>query len=152
MFDVRFNNNGFVSSTNNVSGSHTINLQGADFPVVLSVSNSDANYTVVDALTGEVFGEVKQGTNSKVTINNSKSTSLKLVGNGISKVSLGSAFPNPVQRKAMFSISLPNEEYVKIKLNNSIGNEVNTLFEGKVEGTKSVEFSVDGIGSLPLFV
>ncbi|MFZ1573151.1 MAG: T9SS type A sorting domain-containing protein [Chlorobiota bacterium] len=147
MFDVRFNNNGFVSSTNNVSGSHTINLQGADFPVVLSVSNSDANYTVVDALTGEVFGEVKQGTNSKVTINNSKSTSLKLVGNGISKVSLGSAFPNPVQRKAMFSISLPNEEYVKIKLNNSIGNEVNTLFEGKVEGTKSVEFSVEGLPS-----
>lgn len=82
-----------------------------------------------------------------MTINNSKSTSLKLVGNGISKVSLGSAFPNPVQRKAMFSISLPNEEYVKIKLNNSIGNEVNTLFEGKVEGTKSVEFSVEGLPS-----
>lgn len=60
MFDVRFNNNGFVSSTNNVSGSHTINLQGADFPVVLSVSNSDANYTVVDALTGEVFGKLNK--------------------------------------------------------------------------------------------
>lgn len=146
-FDVRFGNGAFVSSNDNVSGNHLLNINGAKFPIAINVTNADANYDVVDAASGEVYGSIEQGKNSKVVVSNPFAASLKLVSKGVSAISVSNALPNPAQGNVSFNISMPTEEFVKVKLMNSIGSDVKTLFEGNVNGTKMVEFSVEGLPS-----
>jgi hypothetical protein len=145
MFDVRFQNNGFVSASQDVAAEHIVHIQGAQYPVVLSVDNADADYVVTDAATGQVLGTFKQGHAGAVRITNSLTKSVKITGVASSEMSLSDAFPNPTSGTAMFSFSVPTEQKVTIGLFNTIGTEVRSLFNGTVTGKQTFEVSTEGL-------
>src|SRR5690606_31485107 len=94
MFDVRFGNNGFVSASADVAADRVVNLNGVTYPVVLSVTNPDADYVVTDAATGQVLGSFRRGEMSTVTVFNAATKSVKITGVASNAMSLGAAFPN----------------------------------------------------------
>jgi hypothetical protein len=145
LFDVRFDNNGFVSASKGLNGERIVKIQGADYPVVLSVARPDADYTVTDAATGEVLGTFKQGEYSNVTISNPSVKAVKLVGAESSEMNLGSAYPNPAFSKINFNFAVPAEQKVTVALYNPVGAEVARLFDGRANGTQTVEFSTEGL-------
>jgi hypothetical protein len=145
MFDVRFNNNAFVSASSDVAAEHVVHFQGVTYPVVLSVANADADYVVSDAVTGQVFGTFRKGEPGAVRITNSLTKSVKITGVAVAEMSLGNAFPNPTSTKASFDFSVPTEQNVTITLHNALGNEVRQLFNGNASGKQTVEFSTEGL-------
>lgn len=145
MFDIRFDNNGFVSASPEVAAERVVSLQGVEYPVVLSVENADANYVVADAITGQVIGSFEQGKAGAVTISNPMTKSVKLIGVASAEMSLGSAFPNPAAAKFNFDFNVPTEQNVRIVLYNQLGAEVASLFNGPANGKLSVEFATDGL-------
>ena len=147
MFDVRFDNGAFVSASKDLSSERIVKIQGVEYPVVLSVANPDANYIVTDAVTGEVLGNFTQGTYSNVVVTNPATTALKLIGVASTDMNLGEAYPNPAVSKINFNFTVPAEQKVTVSLYNPLGSEVARLFEGRVSGTQSVEFSTEGLAA-----
>ncbi len=147
LFDVRFNNNGFVSAAGEVDGSHTVNFQGVDYPVVLSVTNPDASYIVTDAATGKVLGTFEQGKAGSIRITDPMVKSVKLGGVAVSSMNLGAAFPNPTTDAVNFEFNVPTEQQVSIVLLNSLGDEVAVLFNETAKGANRIEFETVGIPS-----
>lgn len=145
MFDVRFDNNGFVSASKDVAAERVVKLQGVTYPVVLSVARPDADYVVTDAVTGQALGTLKQGQYSNVTITDPAVTALKLVGVASSEMNLGEAYPNPAVSKFNFNFTVPTEQKVTIALYSPLGAEVARLFDGRVNGAQSIEFSTEGL-------
>ncbi len=145
MFDVRFDNNGFVSASTDIAAERVVNLTGVQYPVVLTVGNADADYIVTDAVTGDVLGSFQRGEMSTVTIFNAATKSVKITGVASSEMSLGAAFPNPAASRVNFDFNVPGEQSVTITLHSTLGNEVATLFKGAAKGKQTVDFSVDGI-------
>lgn len=146
MFDVRFDNNGFVSATKD-AGTHTVNFQGVDYPVVLSVANPDADYIVTDAVTGEVVGRFEQGQTGSIRITNPATKSVKLSEVASTSMHLGSAYPNPTADAVSFEFNVPTEQHVSIVLVNSLGNEVATIFNDVAKGNTRIEFETAGLAS-----
>ncbi|HVZ38550.1 MAG TPA: T9SS type A sorting domain-containing protein [Candidatus Kapabacteria bacterium] len=145
MFDVRFDNNGFVSASKDVKAARVVNMQGVQYPVVLSVQNPDADYVVSDAVTGQVLGTFHAGQFNTVTISNSLTKSVRIEGVESAEMSLGSAFPNPASTKFSFDINVPNEQNVSVALYSPLGVEVARLFNGVAKGKQTVEFSTNGL-------
>lgn len=145
LFDVRFDNNGFVSASADISADRVVNLSGVEYPVVLSVANPDADYIVTDAVTGEVLGTFQRGEMNSVTIFNPATKSVKLTGVASSEMNLGAAFPNPASSSISFDFNVPGEQSVTITLHSTLGAEVATLFKGAANGKQTVDFSVDGL-------
>jgi|GEM_PF-1824865 len=145
MFDVRFGNNGFVSASADVAADRVVNLNGVTYPVVLSVTNPDADYVVTDAATGQVLGSFRRGEMSTVTVFNAATKSVKITGVASNAMSLGAAFPNPTSSNFSFDINVPGEQNVTVTLFNSFGAEVATLFKGAAKGKQTVEFSAEGL-------
>jgi hypothetical protein len=145
LFDVRFDNNGFVSASKDVASERVVNLQGVDYPVVLSVNSADADYIVTDAETGKVLGTFKQGQMGNVTIDNPITKSVKITGVASTEMNLGSAYPNPASSSIHFDFNVPSEQDVRITLHSTLGVEVARLFNGRVSGKQSVDFSTESI-------
>jgi hypothetical protein len=145
MFDVRFKNNGFVSASQDAAAEHVVRIQGAQYPLVLSVDHADGDYVVSDAVTGEVFGSFKQGQAGAVRISNPMTKSVKFTSVLSSEMLLGEAFPNPTSTKASFSFNVPSEQNVTITLYNALGNEVGQLFNGRASGRQSVEIATENL-------
>lgn len=145
LFDVRFNNNGFVSSSTENEAEHIVDLQGVSYPVVLSVANVDATYILTDAETGAYLGEFRAGSASAVTISNPMVKSVRLTRVASSSVNLTEAFPNPTNDKLNFSFAVPGEREVSVALYNSLGEKVADLYEGTVSDGRAVEFSTRGL-------
>lgn len=142
MFDVRFDNNGFVSTARELNGSHTVRFQGVQYPVVLSVANADADYIVSDAVTGKVLGSFAAGKGGAVRVTDPMVKSVKLTTVASSAVMLGSAYPNPTSGNVTFDIVTPADQVVSVALFNSLGTQVASLFNGHVAGRVPVSFSV----------
>ncbi|MGE3800939.1 MAG: T9SS type A sorting domain-containing protein [Candidatus Kapaibacterium sp.] len=147
LFDVRFNNNGFVSATSERNGEHVVELTGVTYPVVLSVENVDAAYVVTDAETGAYIGEFAAGEAGTVRITNSLTKSVKLTRVPSSTVNLSEAYPNPASDRMSFDIAVPTERHVTVGLYNSLGEKVADLFDGTVAGQESVDFSGKGLST-----
>lgn len=147
MFDVRFDNNGFVSASQEVTAGRVVSLQGVEYPVVLNVENADADYVVTDAETGVVIGTFTRGEESSVTITNELTKSVRITGVASTEMSLGSAFPNPAVSKFSFDINVPTEQRVSITLYSSIGTEIARLFDGQAKGKQTVEFSTESLAA-----
>jgi len=147
MFDVRFDNNGFVSATREVASERTLRIQGADFPVILSVNRADADYQVIDAQTGRLLGTLHRGEPGSVTITDPKVVLVKLVGVAATQTMLGEAYPNPAAGTLNFAFNVIGEQAVAVKLYTQLGNEVASLFEGRSEGQQGVTFSTEGLPS-----
>jgi len=145
MFDVRFDNNSFVSASREVAAERTVSIQGVEYPVVLAVDRSDANYTLTDANTGRVLGTFTQGQAGSVTVTDPSVTMVKLVGRASAEMNLGEAMPNPVGSVLHFTLNAPADEPVKVTLHSAIGAQVATLFNGTVKGQEAVSFDTDGL-------
>jgi hypothetical protein len=147
LFDVRFDNNAFVSASHEVATGRVVDLQGVQYPVVLTVNGADADYVVSDAVTGQTLGSFKQGQMGTVTISNPLTKSVKIIGVASSEMSLGSAFPNPAVAKFNFDFNVPTAQNVRITLYNQLGAEVGNLFDGQANGKQTVEFATEGLAA-----
>lgn len=147
MFDARFDNNGFVSASVDVAADRTLRIQGVEYPIVLSVDRTDADYSVTDAQTGRVLGTFRRGERGSVTISDPKVVLVKLTGVASTQMMLGEAYPNPAAGTLNFAFNVPNEQNVTVKLYSQLGNQVASLFEGRVSGQQDVTFATDGLPS-----
>ena len=145
LFDVRFQNDGFVSSSSEQNAEHIVDLQGVTYPVVLSVATVDATYILTDAETGAYVGEFVAGGATSVTINNPMTKSVKLTRVPSSAVNLTEAYPNPTSDRLNFEFEVPGEREVTVALYNSLGERIANLFEGTVNGREEIEFSTKGL-------
>jgi hypothetical protein len=126
LFDVRFNSNRIIASEN----TNIIKLQGVDYPVSIAMNNADANYTFIDAYSGQLLGSINKGESKNIEIKSTISNSIKIlksenVAGGLSVTN----YPNPVVSTSTVKYSVPNDGQVNIKLYDAIGNSV-TLFDG----------------------
>ncbi|MFP4544629.1 MAG: T9SS type A sorting domain-containing protein [Candidatus Kapaibacterium sp.] len=127
IFDIRFKNGAYVSSDN---GS-IIQLQGVDYPVNIKFDYADANYTLTDALTGDVLGIINKGKSGSVIINNTSANAIKVEQGGID---FGfSTYPNPAVDNLNINYSVPSQRNVVIKLYDAMGNEILTALNKNVE-------------------
>lgn len=147
LFDVRFNNNGFVSSSIDAAAEHVVNLSGVRYPVVLSVEKLDADYVVSDAQTGAYIGELKAGQAGSIRVLNPLTKSVKLTRVATSTIDLSTAYPNPVVDKLSFDFAVPGESYVTIGLYNALGEKVADLYNGSASDRQTVEFSTKDLSA-----
>ncbi|MFC2131507.1 T9SS type A sorting domain-containing protein [Bacteroidota bacterium] len=144
LFDARFYTNTMLESTN----STVIKLQGVDYPVSIAVNDADANYTFIDAYTGEVLGKILKGDSRNIEIKSTASNSIKILKSDVVEGGLSiNNYPNPVAVTSTVNYSVPNDGFVSLKLYDAIGNAV-TLFEGvKTAGEYSVTLDASMLAS-----
>jgi len=64
------------------------------------------------------------------------------------RFSLGQNYPNPFNPSTTISFSIPNSEFVSLKVYDVLGKEVTTLVNGhKTAGIYSVQFTTDNLSS-----
>jgi hypothetical protein len=136
MFDVRFTNNSNVTA-----GDAAIRIQGANYPVNVAVENSNVEYTVVNAATGEILGTAGKG--SSVEISDKKIRTIKLLANSSEVIASDVAVsPNPAATVAQISYTMPEAGVATVKVFNALGQEVETLVNGFVaKGTQVLSFN-----------
>jgi hypothetical protein len=124
MFDMRFVDNTYLDNSN----SNMISLQGVEYPLSISIENPEYNYTFIDPLTGNVFGEINKGSNSNVVINGTSANSIKIIKTEVGVEEYGlSNYPNPVQSLSTIKFNLPQAGNVRLALYDAMGNEVKEL-------------------------
>ncbi|MES2764879.1 MAG: T9SS type A sorting domain-containing protein [Bacteroidota bacterium] len=142
LFDVRFTNNSSVAT-----GNAAIRIQGAEYPVNVAVENTNAQYTVVNAATGEIIGNIGKG--ESVQIADKKVGTIKLLqaSNGAANFDV-KVSPNPVSNVATITYSMPNAGVATVKVFNALGQEVQTLVSGAVAGaTQELTFNASTLPS-----
>lgn len=123
MFDVRFAGNRYLTNENE----SVVRVQGVKYPLTVSLNNPTANYTVIDAVTGEVFGTISKNNNS-VTIKGTSFDAFKLVKSEVlAGETVLAVSPNPVANVSTVNFAAMNNENVNIVLFDALGNEVATL-------------------------
>lgn len=147
LFDVRFTSGRYIDD----ASQPVVEIRGAQYPVVLTMDNADANYTVIDALSGAVLGTIEKGNNSSVEINNPKTFAVKFLKSGDvtgGAYNLEQNLPNPFNTATEIGFTLPQQEQVTIKLYNMMGQEVATIFNGlRAAGFNSVNFDASELSS-----
>ncbi|MFM7774859.1 MAG: T9SS type A sorting domain-containing protein, partial [Candidatus Kapaibacterium sp.] len=144
LFDVRFSNNGYVTSSENP----IVRFSGVEYPVTINVSNSSNGYTVVDAQTGMIIGEITKG-NGSVVVSDERVTSLRLLSNKSNTSEYAfDAVPNPASTKSTISFSVPETQVVTIALFNAMGQQIRTLVNGVVtKGDSSVDLDASELAT-----
>lgn len=143
MFDVRFDNNGFVSAAAESGADRVVRINGATYPVVLSVDKADADYIVTDAQTGAILGTLTHGQSGAIRITNPLTKSVKLSALATSETTLGAAHPNPAATSTSIDFAVAGEQHVEVALFNAIGTKVATLFNGSAAGVQSVNVKTE---------
>ena len=130
LFDVRFAGDNYVTNKQE----SVVLLQGVTYPVLISIENPKADYSIVDVQTGEVYGTVKAGKTGDVVINNCKANAFKLVAveseNGGTFVNVGQ---NPVVSATNLSFGITENSNVRISVYDNLGTEVAVLVDGNYE-------------------
>jgi hypothetical protein len=137
VFDVRFGSNQYVDDVVNPM----IRLQGATFPVELTVNNPLRSYTVTNAITGELIGTINSNTNNTVVINDRSASAIRL--NAVEEAIAGvSVMPNPVALNGSLEYTITEAGNVSVTLYNAVGEEIEMLVnETKLAGTYSVDLN-----------
>lgn len=126
LFDVRFTNNAILTSEE-----AAIRLQGVNYPVNVTVENSNVRYTVVNAATGEVLGTAGMG--ASVQISDKKVRTIKLLSNEVNATgSELSVTPNPIAAQGKITYTVPEAGNVTVKVYDMLGREIETLVNGFV--------------------
>jgi len=142
LYDIRFSDNKYLTNNN----SAVIKLQGVTYPIALNLSNSDADYTFTDAVTGKVLGTINAGKSGVIVINELPFNAIKVNKTEVSNpldATFG-IYPNPTKDFSTISFSLTENSFVTVELFDAIGNKVNTVVEGNfVAGnfTQSVDLT-----------
>lgn len=137
LFDVRFGSNQYVDDATNPM----VRLQGATFPVELTVNDANRSYTVSNAVTGEVLGTVNAGSKSSIVINDRSATAIRFtaVDEAVAGVNV---MPNPVASNGTLEYTVTEAGNVSVVLYNAVGEEISTLVnETKLAGTYSVDLN-----------
>lgn len=145
LFDVRFYTNTKLTNDDWT----VINLQGVDYPLSLFINNADANYSFVDAFTGEVIGEIKKGESKNVEIKATANNSIKVLKSDIVTGISVANNPNPVATVSTVKYSVPTDGFITLNLYDALGNVI-VLDEGyRVAGdyTATLDASVLTSGS-----
>lgn len=131
MFDVRFNYDNYATNYDDES---IVSLQGVTYPVSVTFENPRANYSVIDPLTGYVYGTVKAGNNENIIINESRTNSFKLVAEIVNETFFVTVAQNPVtSNNAEINFGISQEADITLAIYNSMGNEVINLEYGNIE-------------------
>lgn len=122
LYDARFADNLYLSNSNN----NVVKLQGVTYPVLFTMENADAQYTLSDAITGKVIGTISKA-NSSVVINNLAKNAVKIEKvQNISELGV-SVYPNPVSATSTVDFAVAENGNVTLKLYNEMGAEIMTL-------------------------
>jgi hypothetical protein len=142
LFDVRFTNNSNVAV-----GDAAIRLQGMQYPVNVSIANTNEVFTVANAVTGEILGTAGKG--QSVEIKDSKVKTIKILSNTIEASNFDvTVSPNPVANVANITYTVPAATHVSVKVFNALGQEVQTLVNGFVaKGTTPMTFDANTLPS-----
>ncbi len=134
LFDVRFVNDKYLSN----ESSNIIKLQGVEYPVRVTIANADADYTLRDAISGSVLGTISRGTNGSVEITKTMKNAITVEKSNVLNDYELAVYPNPISIVSNVNVYIPEASNISLKLYNTLGNEVMTLFEGNVDmGLKS---------------
>jgi hypothetical protein len=146
LFDVRFERNNYVA---NYDQEDIVNMQGVTYPVSINFNNPRADYSIVDPISGAIYGKVKAGTNENIIINYSKSNSFKLVTEASDETFFINVNNNPVNSNvAEITFAIDNDATVAISVVNSIGVEVASLDVMSLR--KGVHYQTIDITNLPI--
>lgn len=147
MFDVRFMSGRYIDN----ASQPVVEIRGAEYPVVLTMNNADANYTVIDAISGVVLGTIEKGNGGSVEVSNPKISAVKFLKSGDvtgGAYNLEQNLPNPFNTATEIGFTLPQQEQVTIKLYNMMGQEVATIFNGmRAAGYNTVNFDASELTS-----
>ena len=139
LFDVRFTSQTSVEDEANP----TIQIQGVTFPVTVTINNPSQNYTVVNPISGAVLGTAIAGRTNSVTITDSRTPYIRLMGQEANVETLNVvASPNPVSANGVVNVTVPSNGHVTVALYDAVGTLVSTLVdEVKTTGVYGVDFN-----------
>ena len=122
-FDARFQNGCNVDNSKYA----VLTLQDAVYPLNLNISNSNAEYVILDAINGEILGTIDNG-KSNVIINGTKGDAIIIAqAEQLDKDFFFNVYPNPVENTSTLNYYVPENSQVSIKLYDVVGNLVSTI-------------------------
>ena len=143
LFDIRFANNGRMDNSNK----SVVKMQGITYPVAFEMNNADANYTFVDAVSGQVLGTINKGTTKTIEINKTLGDQIAVEKEVVNDFSINN-YPNPVESISTVSFTVPEKQLVSVKLFDIFGNEVNSLLNEVVDaGSHDLRLNVANLAS-----
>lgn len=145
LFDVRFNNNSYVED----AISPLVRLQGATFPVTISVSNTERAYTVVNPISGEVLGSIIPGRANHIVVTDPRTESVRLLGEDVvAGHSTVSVVPNPATNLSVVTYGVQNTGEVVVELFDMVGQRVDVLArENKAAGVYDVQLNAAALAA-----
>ncbi len=142
-FDVRFYNNKYVADLN--SDLINVLIQSPDDEVVVEAKN--ASFKILHDITSEKEIFLNQGEKIKLKLDKSGSIAVKPLTE-IKSYSLSQNYPNPFNSQTQIRITLPENQFVELKLYNVMGEEIKTLIsEFKNKGIYSVKLNLNDLAS-----
>lgn len=143
MFDIRFANGKIAEDLKN--NSQIIEMNGITYPLVLSVQNIDIQ---IRDESGKLINAIAAN-GDKITINNALINKLIVTEDIIPKeYSLEQNYPNPFNPVTRIKYSIPENNFVSLKIYNTLAQEVSTLVnEEKQAGTYEINFDASHLAS-----
>ncbi len=140
VFDVRFNDNSFVSD---YRSSTEINLSTLNYPITIKIENGNSSFLVTDIFDGK-FVNSKLSAGEIVTISNSAINKLRLAPNSIpGEFALYQNYPNPFNGNSNIKFQIAKLSHVSLKVYDVLGREIATLIdEFKDAGNYHYPFSI----------
>jgi hypothetical protein len=108
------------------ASSSVVKLQGVTYPVMFTMENADAQYTLSDAISGKVLGTITKENNS-VVIDKLAKSAVKIEKVQYVNELAVSVYPNPVSATSSVDFAVTENGNVTLKLYNEIGTEIMTL-------------------------
>ncbi|MBK6291310.1 MAG: T9SS type A sorting domain-containing protein [Ignavibacteria bacterium] len=126
LFDVRFSNHTYINDDVNPM----IQLQGATFPINVVVNNPSRSYVVTNPISGAVLGTIVAGRNNTITITDSRTPYIRLMGQEADLTELTvSVSPNPTSTVGMVNVTVPQSGRVTVALYDAVGQLVSTIVD-----------------------
>jgi len=141
VFDVRFDNNSFISDLSSIKG--IINLNSMNYPITLKIENSNSEFVITDLVDGKIVNS-KLTAGEQITISNSAINKLRITQNFIpSEFALFQNYPNPFNPSTVISYQLSAVSHVTLKVYDMLGREIAVLVnEIQEPGKYNSQFSI----------